>query len=239
NDISLLHIDDQKFVLQFLDDKKVAVDFKKLFKEDYDNFLALKSPDSLIDKDINYYFKKDDFDLSVLNNKLIKFPCVGFKFGDYIELFFDYGNVSYIGDYKIKEFFIEEVSVKVGFPSESFQLVFKQLEDDKYLGDWEMNETIKLSGVDNSNYKSVVQQALFYIGYCNPSVHTNEYPRIRAFSGKYYNISGYEFDEREHMQLTFKHEIEKGVFNKIKFPEVISFYNAAISIRDEEVSFLY
>ena len=236
--LKLIHIDDGKFVMQF-ENKKFAIFFRELFGDSYEALLTGNTDEYQRYKSIDYYIKRDDFNIASKNNKLIKFPCVGFKCGDYIELFFNYGNVSYQQDYLIKEFNIEDVEVEIGSPSEMFQLVFKQLEDDKYLGDWEMNETLKLSGVNNDNYKSLVQQALFYIGYCNPSVYIDEYPRIIAFSGKYYNVSGYEFDEREQFQLTFNEQIEKSEFKKIKFPEVISFYNAAVSMKDEEISFLY
>lgn len=233
--MELRHIDEDKFVMGY-EGKKLAIDFRELFKGDYEDKVL---SDFCENKEIDYYFKQDDFNIGILNEKLVKFDCIGFKFEDYIELFFDYGNVSAYKEYSVDIFNIGDVKVEIGSPTELFQLVFKQLEDDKYLGDWRDNETIRLYGVNDGNYKSLVQQALFYIGYSSPSVHTNEYPRIRKFSGKYYNITGFEFDEADQLKSTFENQISTKEFPNIKYPEVISFYNAAVNIQDEEISFLY
>jgi hypothetical protein len=133
----------------------------------------------------------------------------------------------------LTEFKIGEVSIKIGEPSETFQLVFKQLEDDGYLGDWEDHLTISLEGITHENYKSFIQQALFYVGHCNPSIHMDEYPKLTTFTGKYYNLSGFEDDEVDEMKREFNTEMEKGLFKEFQYPEVISFYNKAMDVQKE------
>lgn len=236
-EISIIHCDNEKFILNVLNNsKKVAVFFKELFKDDYAKILE---DDEVNKHTINYYMKKDDLNLTAANKKLIKNYCKGFRIGNYAEYFIEYGNMGYYGEIDLEEFKIGEVSVRIGAPSETFQLIFKQLEDDKYLGDWEDNLTISLEGITNENYKSFIQQALFYVGYCNPSIHIDEYPRLTTFTGKYYNMSGYEEDEADEMRAEFNAELEIGLFKEFQYPEVVSFYNKAMDVQEEEISFLY
>jgi hypothetical protein len=237
SELNIIHLDEEKFVINVLNNsKKIAVFYKSLFKDDYEKILDYEDIDKFT---IDYYMKKDDLDLTIDNKKLIKTYCKGFRFGDYAEYFIDYGSMAYYGEIDLEEFKIGEVSIRIGPPSETFQLIFKQLEDDKYLGDWEANLTISLKGITNDNYKSLIQQAVFYVGYCNPSIHMDEHPRLITFTGKYYNMSGFEEEEVDEMRKEFDNEIETGCFEEFKYPEVVSFYNKAMDIQQEEIAFLY
>lgn len=235
SDLKLKHIDDEKFILKF-EDKSIKVSYENLFKEDLSEMLGESNIETY---KINRYMKRDDLDLSLDNSKLKKVYATGLKYGDYAEYFIEYEAIEYYNDWNLTEFNIGEIEVRVGTPSELFQLIFKQLEDDKYLGEWEDNITISLKGINSENYKSIIQEALFYIAYTNPSIYEDGHPRIRHFKGKYYNCEGYEEEEADEIKKVFEKEIEEGYFKGSEYVEVIGFYNLAVTLQKEEIAFLY
>lgn len=190
-----------------------------------------------------------DADLTKNNNKLNLFKNTGFKIGNYVEFFLDFNllniedrnrdNVSHLNTFNMYEFSVGEVDVKIGDPSDIFRVLLKNLEHDKYFGDWEEHTTISLKGINKDNYNEILQQALFLLGHCNPSVYQNiDYPRICPFYG-YYDLGGIDEDELDNRRLIWGEQYDLNKFNELKYGEVITFYNAGMNIEGEEIAFLY
>jgi hypothetical protein len=243
-DLSIHYIDNQKLIISDFE-SKIVVNLENLLKEDYSKYI-LEKKEALSERIIDYHFKKDDLNLEEDNPKLKKFYCKGFKLGSRAEFFIDYSVLYYESDdvvhsntFEMDEFKIGEVTVTIGEPSDMFRLIFKQLEDDKYLGDWESNSTIKLKGITNENYKDVLQQALFLLGFCNSSIYDDDYPSIRTFSGKYYSVGGTDEEIIEERKLKWGNQYTNMEFSESKYSEPINFFNSGMRIEGEEISFLY
>jgi len=227
----------------------------------------LKDEDTRIYKDEKYILMKNEWQNEFLNNRIIEesfcreeldytidnkklkfFKRTGFKFGNYVEFFLDfnlldienkYSEAVHSHTFDMYEFTIGDVIVKIDEPSDIFKLLFKDLEHDKYFGEWKDNITISLKGINNDNYSDILQQALFILGYCNPSVYENgDYPRIKQFYG-YWDLGGIEEDELDDRRQIWGKQYDNKKFNKLAYGEVITFYNAGMNIEEEEIAFLY
>lgn len=172
------------------------------------------------------------------NGKLKIFNDRGFKFGDYLEVFIDYYSVlDYVKNYDLNYFSIGDVKVCISEPSDLFRVIFYDLESDKYYDAKEM-WTISLTGINNDNYEDYLSQAIFMLGYYNASTESDDYPHTYEFFGEEFYRYAIDEDELDARRKR-NQEFETMQFSTLNYPEVISFYNAGMEIKDKEISFAY
>lgn len=227
--ITIFFANEEKVVLR---DNKISLKFLLLWEE-------------IIDENLHEWFEEhhedlqDDPDLVWgdlfrfessfnSNNDLIVFKDKGFFKNGYCEFLFQYYQSEIEG---ISKFYIGEINVTIGTPSDYYKLVFKHFEGDDSFDDWNSFMTISLNnGITKDNFKSCLQQAIFLLGVNNPSYYAEDYPYIYQFYGEEGNTDSFH-DYKEQLEFTQSKEP--------KYPEVIDFYNSGVEIASSELSFLY
>lgn len=233
---------------------------RERFSEDYPE-LKLEHIDQdkiVVSSDIHsktaIYFNSDsyydiDHKISVEKNKKLKiFTDIGFQLGDYLEVLIGYSvtdyelccgdNVSHCEIFDLDSFTIGENEIYVAHPFDMFKLIFKDYETDDFFTGWEDLNTIKIIAKPYNNLESLLQQSLFWIQQMCPSVYDNDYPQIASLcyeDGTGTIIPG----EIPVSKEIFADEYSNLAFKESKNPEPIYFYNAAKSINDIDISFLY
>lgn len=187
-------------------------------------------------------------ELSSNNEKLSIFEDSGYKLGANVEFILNYsildnecGTLQDNGDtdnFDMFDFTIDGVKVKIGYPSDFFELIFHEYEDDDYHVGWDAYKTIRLIGVTSDNYKTVLQQALFLIHEVCPSSYDFDYPSIGALCWEYIE-SEKEYGEDGEYRNLFHNELKTKSFLHSQFSEPIALYNAGRSANDVDAAFLY
>ena len=224
-DLKLEHIDQEKIVVSSNIHPKTAIYFNNT---DYDDIDQKKS---------------------VIKNKKLKiFNDIGFQLDNYLEILMKYSvtnyelcsgdNDSHCETFDLNNFIIGDNKIEIAHPSDMFKLIFLDYESDDFFTGWEDLITIKIIARSNNNLESLLQQSLFWIQQMCPSVYDTDYPKIATLC--YESSEGTIYpgelpDSKkiyadEYRSLTFKESIN---------PEPIYFYNAARSINDLDISFLY
>ncbi len=185
---------------------------------------------------VNY---RDRNALIQANPRLAIFDNRGIKFGDYIELLFDYETMLHYApeDFVFDIFTIDNVVVQVCNPSLLFDVSMNGFSHDKYY-ESESCYTISLKGITEDNYEEYLNKALFLIGYYNPSTIDERYPRCFEFLGEYYYKYAEDEDEIESRRGLSK-EYQGLAFHNIKHHEALAFYNEGKRLFGHEISFQY
>lgn len=185
---------------------------------------------------VNY---RDRNALTQANPKLVIFEDRGIKFGDYMELLFDYESMLYYApnDFVFDEFTIDNVVVKVDNPTFLFDVAMNGFCHDKYYKS-EFYHTISLNGITEDNYEEYLNKALFLIGYYNPSTTDERYPRCFEFLGEFYYKYAADEEEIEARRGSSK-DYQGLAFHNIKHHEALAFYNEGKRLFGHEISFQY
>lgn len=179
-----------------------------------------------------------NLDMEQDNSKLTKFKDRGFKFGDYLEVLIYYESVlTYDKSLTLDEFTIGEVKVRINRPSDTFRIVMRELVADKYYDAHDL-WTISLSGITKDNYEQYLTQALFLLGYFDGSIEVDDYPQVMEFFGEEYYRYALDEEELENRRNS-NEQYEWGEFGVLNHTEVLSFYNAGMELKQNEISFQY
>lgn len=253
-DLKVIHIDAKKIVVQdSFSSIKLAVSLCN--EREVDKLVLEYGNSSYDEKNIQEKFFNDFEDLidqsgiSILNPKLIKYPDVGYKIGNTVELLFKYSVTDYENGYNrehlihcetfdLWEFSIGEFNVKVGDPTSIFRLIFNDYENDDHFVGWETYNTVLISGINPDNYQDVFQQVMFWIYHMCPSVYTVDFPEITQLCYEDEEADA-EVGEISKGKEIFLKEYESRKFPLGKHQEPIYFYNAAKRINDNDIAFLY
>ncbi|WP_347981584.1 hypothetical protein [Lactococcus petauri] len=213
-------------ILQEISDK-VGISEEEIEGQSFDDFFILCekrtnkklkiTSESLASND----YRKD-------NNGIIIYPDRGIKYGNYAEF-------NIIGGTECPNFKLGHVDVEISTPSALYELLVSQ-NGDKYY-DRTFITTISLRGIDNTNLKDYMYQALFILGCYASDDYDNEYPVVAEFIGEeYYRYALPDF----YIDRTILSEFnDKSDFSAFDHTEVLSFYNAGMEIRNHELSFQY
>jgi len=219
---------------------------KSLYREKNEVELVAEDEDYVVlnEKRIGKNYKVianyENRDLLVKNNPKLKvFEDRGFKFGDYVELLFDYDSMmcNDCDEFVFSEFEIDDVKINITNPSFLFDVVMNGFSNDKYY-DNNYFYTISLKGITEENYEDYLTKALFLIGYYNPSVNDTSYPECYEFLGELY----FKYAEDESIIERRRKDnpsYSDKKFNDIKYPEALAFYNEGKVLFGHEISFQY
>lgn len=213
--------------------KTISINNEKNYTEYYDERIGKNYKIS------NLSYPNTKINPEELNNDFTIYEDTGFIFGDYAEfmLEYDFEDTSNIIE-EMDNFNIGTVIIKVQEPT---PLLAKALclESDKYFIP-EYLTSISFKGVNKENVETYLQQALFLIGNYSPSDMTIEYPKVKRFLGE--DIYTYYAEPEELQQGIINSdntEIKTKIFSELKYTEVLSFYNKGMSMKEEQLGFLY
>jgi len=173
-----------------------------------------------------------------LNNDFTIYEDTGFIFEDYAEFMFEFRlNDTPISE-EMSEFNIGKVLVKIEEPTDLF-IQTLDVERDKDFNKEEL-ATLSLKGITKNNVDDFLQESLFLIGNYSPSSYTFEYPKIEPFFGE--NLLNFFADDEDLKLDMIKpnfFDIGTKKYPKLKYIEVLSFYNKGMTMKEEELGFLY
>lgn len=210
----------------------VSINDNEKYTEYYDKRVGINYKISNLSYPDKKYYPEE------LNSNFTIYEDTGFLFEDYAEfmLEYKYDNTSDIEE--MNEFNIGSVIIKVQEPT---PLLAKALwlEGDNCFMPEELT-SISLKGVKKENVEAYLQQALFLIGNYSPSNMTIEYPKVERFLGE--DIVTY-YAEAEELQKGIINsdniDVKTKKFSELKYTEVLSFYNKGMSMKEEQLGFLY
>lgn len=234
-------------LLNPLEEQSSEIDEIKEYIDYFDNVEIIhENSEYIIVRDVYLDIKlKIAIDFLCNNTKMLEdnirlkyFENRGFKLGNYVEIFLNYYHVL-DGDrnYELNDFMIDEVSVSISQPTDLFRMILHDADSDDYF-DADKMWTLSLSGITENNYEEYLNNAIFILGYYNPSIEYFDYPTTYEFMGESLNIYANENDDVE-VRRSGNKEFESKKFCKIKHHEALSFYNAAMKIFENEISFIF
>lgn len=170
---------------------------------------------------------------------------MGVKYGNYVELLFDYSD-----DYCIDEngengfdmfnFFIGKIEVMISKPTLLFDIVCEDINSDKYYC-WDDQWTISLKGINNNNYHKYLEEALFIIRYFSSASSYYWEPKCLEYYGYYDALM---LPDNDAVELVEEHRVKYPKYNGTNFEEMnyyepVAFFNEGKRLGTSEMSFQY
>lgn len=213
SDLVIQHIDENKIVIKDTTNNQVMMfSWKNLFGKELEEW----DKDSKEDLDENFEFWDDVFSEYIVtedNPKVEYYESFGFYNKGYTEFILKYDTLHL--SLGVECFEIGDVECEIGFPSDMFVLLNKQMEDGEHFDSesWSSIFTVKLTNVTKDNFKKYLDQALFLIGHCNPAYFKDDYPSLNNYADEIYEV------ESEIEIINFE-------FIEAEYLEAINFYNS-------------
>ena len=189
--------------------------------------------------------KNGEYNVVDCNQRFRVFDNLGIKYGDYVEILFDFSEdlfqqLSENDDFDLYEFEIGTVKATIAHPSLLYDLALKEFDGDKYYF-WPDYWTLSLKGVTGENYEEYITKALFTIRWFNEPIYCEWNPKCYEYYG-YYDALCIDSDERESLMSNRRQEYNKYdgySFSDFNHYEALAFYNEGMLLLENEIAFHY